>query len=89
MPNWCWWDEKVQYSVIGVRQFLFTWVTDTFHPLQLRKPPPVIPYHRHIEGKKKLAESLKQQSSSDMSAGILLSLTPPDTPRYTPLIVLY
>ena len=48
---------------------------------QAKRPPPVIPYQRHLEGKKRLAESLKQQSASDMSTGILFTITPPDTPK--------
>ena len=46
--------------------------------LQPRKAPRVIPYHRHLEGKKKLAESLKQQNAADV---VGLIITPPDTPR--------
>ena len=66
----------------------------SFSSLQPRKPPPVIPYQRHLEGKRKLAESLRQSgiipdaadrdranSLSQVTVGILLNLTPPDTPR--------
>ena len=67
-----------------------------FSSLQSRKPPPVIPYQRHLEGKRKLAESLRQSgiipdasdrdranSLSQVPVGILLNFTPPDTPRST------
>ena len=57
-------------------------------PVQSRKGPPrpVIPYHVHQEGKRRLAESLvKQQrvsSGKDVPASVLRMLTtPPDTPQ--------
>lgn len=62
---------------------------------KLRRPPPaVIPYHRHVEGKRKLVETLRQsgiysvseppdsaRSTPEVPIGSLLSFTPPDTPR--------
>ena len=67
-------------------------------PLQPnRPPPPVIPYQRHLEGKRKLAESLRQSgivpdaanrdranSLSNVPVGVLLNLTPPNTPLSAP-----
>ena len=67
-------------------------------PLQPnRPPPPVIPYQRHLEGKRKLAESLRQSgimpdatnrdranSLSNVPVGVLLNLTPPSTPLSAP-----
>lgn len=58
---------------------------------QARKGPPrpVIPYHLHQEGKRKLAESLMKQqqknlSGSEIPANVLRMLTtPPDTPHST------
>ena len=50
-----------------------------------RPPPPVIPYSRHQEGKKRLAQSLRLQTTSslpEVPVGMLLSFTPPETPRY-------
>ena len=46
---------------------------------------PVIPYNRHLEGKRKLAQSLRLQTTSslpEVPVAMLLSLTPPETPRY-------
>ena len=55
-----------------------------------RKPPPVVPYSRHVEGKKKLVESLdamyhdnegtSKRFSAEVPIGVLLSFSPPDTP---------
>lgn len=55
-----------------------------------RKPPPaVVPYSRHVEGKKKLVESLdamynhegtSNRFSAEVPIGVLLSFSPPDTP---------
>ncbi len=68
----------------------------TFVPIPGDRPrPPVIPYLRHVEGKRRLAQSLRQQSGSfpehsdassgsDVAVGVLLSFTPPDTPRTLP-----
>ena len=70
----------------------------SLNPLQPnRPPPPVIPYQRHLEGKRKLAESLRQSgimpdaadrnrtnSLSNVPVGVLLNLTPPDTPHSAP-----
>ena len=49
-----------------------------------RPPPRVIPYHKHQEGKKRLAEVLKQQgqrgSASSLDQGAVLKmLTSPDS----------
>lgn len=51
----------------------------TFQP---SRPPSVIPYTRHLEGKRKLAESLRLQTSNSVPDVPLLNFTPPDTPRY-------
>ena len=57
----------------------------------MKKPPPrVIPYHKHQEGKKRLAEVLLQQSQRTSSASLdhgnrWRMLTPPDTPHSLPL----
>ena len=50
----------------------------------MRKPPQVVPYNRHIAGKKKLQQSLdamyqeKRLSNPDVQVGQLLSFTPPE-----------
>ena len=65
-----------------------------FLSLQLNRPLPVTPYQRHVNKKRKPAESLRQSgimpdtadrnktdSLSDLPVDISSNLTPPDTPR--------
>ncbi len=62
--------------------FMYTNTISLTPPLLVqvhRKPPSVIPYHRHKEGKQKLAEILKLQNFGEPKTGNLV--TPPGTPR--------
>lgn len=55
-----------------------------------KKPPPVVPYSRHVQGKKNLVQSLdamnnpdnvkNRRFSAEVPLGVLLSFSPPDTP---------